>query len=300
MIMESKPNARLTKNSSNSRRFLHCFRTPEMDKNGRVSGSFRRVPGHDHDQPVFTYVDMGEKQGVVFPEILSDDVDVHDGGGNNKDRNGVEKKKKSGNRGGRKLLLMMRAVMFETSLAKKIRKKKQKQKQKQCQSDGNLLIKPEKPWNGNYLQQESSDDENGRTMSRNCSSLRSSSSVTSSSGCSSSISSNPRHRSERINSFRSNNSFEGKQNQDRGRGYYRSNICLCFLLISLFVLVFWGRVCAIVCTSTWLFFVPRRLSTSGNVLSSKNVVDYAKFDSEKYKKKIIIEGLLERNHSRGL
>ncbi|KAI9187064.1 hypothetical protein LWI28_023976 [Acer negundo] len=313
--MESKTKTtRLTKtNSGSSSRFLHCFKPPEMDINDRSCVPVRPVrgcrDGFSHHEPVFTYVDVAEKPGVVFTRILSDDLSVG-GGGNNRDQNGVvEKKKRGGSRGGRKLLCMMRAVMFETSLAKKIRKKKHKQKQ--WQSDKNE----------NSIQPEYSEDENGRTISRNSSSSShySSAITSSSSACSSSLSSDARQRySDGIKLFRSNNSFDGKQkqdmnfhNQERRKGCSGpNNIGCCFLVISLFVLVFWGRVCAIVCTSTWLFFVPQRWrssiingSSSKNVgSSSKNVGDYAnaKLHSEKYKKKIIMEGLLERNHSRGL
>ncbi|KAK2639270.1 hypothetical protein Ddye_027065 [Dipteronia dyeriana] len=303
MIMESKTKTRrLTKtNSGSSSRFLHCFKPPEMDINDRGCVPVRPVRGCKDgfiNEPVFTYVDVAEKPGVVFSRILPDDVGVGGGGGNNQDQNGlVEKKKRGGNHGGRKLLRMMRAVMFETSLAKKIRKKKHKHKQ--WQSDKN----------GNSIQQEYSEDANGRTISRNSSAITSSSS----SACSSSLSSNARQRySDGINSFRLNNAVDRKQkpdmsfihNQERRKGCRgRINIGCCFLVISLFVLVFWGRVCAIVCTSTWLFFVPQRWRSSIiNVASSKNVGDYAntKLHSEKYKKKIIMDGLLERTHSRGL
>ncbi|TXG67171.1 hypothetical protein EZV62_008446 [Acer yangbiense] len=267
MIMESKTKTtRLTKtNSGSSSRFLHCFKPPEMDINDRSCVPVRPVrgcrDGFSHHEPVFTYVDVAEKPGVVFTRILSDDV----GGGNNQDQNGVvEKKKRGGSRSGRKLLCMMRAVMFETSLAKKIRKKKHKHKQRQSDN------------NGNSIQQEYPDDENGRTISRNSSSSRYSSALSSaitssSSACSSSLSSNARQRySDGINLFRSNNSFDGKQkqdmsfnNQERRKGCSGpNNIGCCFLVISLFVLVFWGRVCAIVCTSTCLFFVPQRWRSS--------------------------------------
>lgn len=239
--------------------------------------------GHDHHQPVSTNVNAGDhKQGVVFPEILFDDVGGGGGGGdgdgNNKDHTDVEKEKKGGRRGGgRKLLHIMRAVMFETTLAKKIRKKKQKHKQRKLDKKGN------------YGQEEYSEDENGRTVSINPSSMPSSSTInTSSSACSSSLSSNPRYQSD---SLRSNNSSEEKQKQDilqeRRRGC-RCHYGFCFLLFSLFVLVFWGRVCAIVCTTTCLLLAPPR--------SRNNAADYAMIDSERNKKKIILEGLLERNH----
>ncbi|KAK1580844.1 hypothetical protein Q3G72_000600 [Acer saccharum] len=259
--MESKTKTtRLTKtNSGSSSRFLHCFKPPEMDINDRSCVPVRPVrgcrDGFGHHEPVFTYVDVAEKPGVVFTRILSDDVGSG-GGGNNQDQNGVvEKKKRGGSRSGRKLLCMMRAVMFETSLAKKIRKKKHKHKQ--WQSDKN----------GNSIQQEYTEDENGRTISRNSSSSRyssvmSSTITSSSSACSSSLSSNARQ----LSSFWSS----GEES------------------VPLFVLQLGSFSC--------LNDGDHQSSTAPH---RKNVGDYAnaKLHSENYKKKIIMEGLLERNHS---
>ncbi|XP_022734799.1 uncharacterized protein At5g23160-like [Durio zibethinus] len=71
-------------------------------------------------------------------------------------------------------------------------------------------------------------------------------------------------------------------------------------LVSLLVLVIWGKICAIFCTSTWLFFTCRSIK---HVRSENIAVDHHRdspeTDTEIYnKKKIIMEGLLERDHSR--
>jgi hypothetical protein len=72
-------------------------------------------------------------------------------------------------------------------------------------------------------------------------------------------------------------------------------------------MIFWGRFCAILCTSAWLYFIPRFRDSVVVVgggdnhddddddakMKSKNVVD---LDSEEYKKKVIMEGLLGRNN----
>ncbi|KAL7103550.1 hypothetical protein ACP275_08G186700 [Erythranthe tilingii] len=80
-----------------------------------------------------------------------------------------------------------------------------------------------------------------------------------------------------------------------------SNYCnpsldqMCIFLVCLGALVFWGKVFAIVtCTSTWLFVYPghrfQRVDSPVNDIS--NIVD-----SEEYKKRVVMEGLLERNRS---
>ncbi|KAL8046489.1 hypothetical protein ABFX02_08G180800 [Erythranthe guttata] len=80
-----------------------------------------------------------------------------------------------------------------------------------------------------------------------------------------------------------------------------SNYCnpsldqMCIFLVCLGALVFWGKVFAIVtCTSTWLFVYPghrfQRVDSPVNDVST--IVD-----SEEYKKRVVMEGLLERNRS---
>ncbi|GLT87076.1 hypothetical protein SLE2022_051770 [Rubroshorea leprosula] len=61
------------------------------------------------------------------------------------------------------------------------------------------------------------------------------------------------------------------------------------ILVTLIIMLFWGRLCAILCTSAWLYFYPR--------LRKHDIDTKAKFsnlNSEEYKKKVVMEGLLER------
>ncbi|PON98856.1 Transmembrane protein [Trema orientale] len=71
------------------------------------------------------------------------------------------------------------------------------------------------------------------------------------------------------------------------------------VMVTLVIMVLWGRVCAILCTSAWLYFVPRLSNTAagsdgliGNGSGSKN----PELESELSKKKVVFEGFLERNH----
>lgn len=80
-------------------------------------------------------------------------------------------------------------------------------------------------------------------------------------------------------------------------GTYWPKIGFLYILISLCALIFWGKACAIVCTSTWLFFIRRRSVSVSINLSSRNNDGNSKFCSERYKKKEIVEDLIERNNS---
>ncbi|KAK7407792.1 hypothetical protein VNO78_09876 [Psophocarpus tetragonolobus] len=91
-----------------------------------------------------------------------------------------------------------------------------------------------------------------------------------------------------------------KKGQNAGRqGSYNPVVGMSVVVVTLVIMIFWGRICAILCTSVWLYCVPRlRKSGDGNddgnpqTTKSKEV----DLDSEEYKKKVIMEGLLGRNH----
>ncbi|KAK9056987.1 hypothetical protein SSX86_024353 [Deinandra increscens subsp. villosa] len=71
--------------------------------------------------------------------------------------------------------------------------------------------------------------------------------------------------------------------------------CL-FLLLSLIVLVTYGRIYSILCTSIWFYLVPcrRRLKRVNSVSNAAGFVDT---ESEQYKKRVIMAGLLDRTRN---
>lgn len=98
---------------------------------------------------------------------------------------------------------------------------------------------------------------------------------------------------------------QNKQNSSvedrRGKGNHSgSNMALCMLLISLLVLILWGKFVAILCTSIWFYLMPPigRRRPCNNYEEGGSESEFDEFDSVQYKKKIVMEGLLERSHSR--
>ncbi|KAJ6419599.1 hypothetical protein OIU84_029667 [Salix udensis] len=71
-------------------------------------------------------------------------------------------------------------------------------------------------------------------------------------------------------------------------------IGMSIIIMTLVIMVVWGKLCAILCTSAWLYFVPRLRSedTVGNGLISTESF----YDSEEYKKRVVLDGFLERSH----
>ncbi|XWS54340.1 hypothetical protein CRYUN_Cryun10bG0081600 [Craigia yunnanensis] len=68
------------------------------------------------------------------------------------------------------------------------------------------------------------------------------------------------------------------------------------IMVTLIIMLLWGRLCAILCTSAWFYFCPRFRTTiydNDSTTANSNDLD---LNSEEYKKKVVLEGLLQRNH----
>ncbi|KAK3040287.1 hypothetical protein RJ639_028202 [Escallonia herrerae] len=270
------------------RKLFVCFRPADVDE-GAMKKKRAEVPAGD--QPVLTYISVGKgvKESAVIPKVLKSLSDASSG------RDVVVTGSRT--KPQRRLSRVLKAVFFEASLTKKLGIKRSGESSR---SNGSLSIKSEKCsilTNEKTSQREFSESDGTlRTSSRSSSSLFSSS--MNSTSYTSSITSSWRSLSDRRASFGSN-SVEPKQVYAQGtkRGYYGSSTGLCLLVVCLLVLIFWGKICAIICTSTWLFFAPRRLNRVDRL---EIVVDSPDIDSGEYKKRVIMEGLLERNRSRVL
>ncbi|XP_076881999.1 uncharacterized protein LOC143530323 [Bidens hawaiensis] len=75
-----------------------------------------------------------------------------------------------------------------------------------------------------------------------------------------------------------------------------NNIRWClFLLLSLIVLVIYGRIYSILCTSMWFYLVP--LGCVKRVDSVTDTAELMDTESEQYKKRVIMAGLLDRTRN---
>lgn len=67
------------------------------------------------------------------------------------------------------------------------------------------------------------------------------------------------------------------------------------VIVTLIIMLLWGRLCAIICTSAWFYFLPLlRRSDDIATNTSSNLVNMD-MNSEDYKKKVVLEGFLDRN-----
>lgn len=82
-------------------------------------------------------------------------------------------------------------------------------------------------------------------------------------------------------------------------------IGISIIMLTLIIMLMWGRLCAIICTSTWFYFLPRikeaasaakrKRSGAGKAEGGLFPVDLD-LNSEAYKKKVVLDGFLVRQH----
>ncbi|CAL1374870.1 unnamed protein product [Linum trigynum] len=106
----------------------------------------------------------------------------------------------------------------------------------------------------------------------------------------------------------------GRRNRKKEDGELDSVVGLSIIAVTLVIMVVWGRFCAIVCTAAWLYFVPRLRTTMAEVKVKANHgrnrgsilrradsefggsgLGRPDLDSVEYKRRVVLEGLLERN-----
>ncbi|KAK7848089.1 uncharacterized protein LOC111995103 [Quercus suber] len=288
-----------TTTTTKKKKFLLCFKPMTMD-------------GLEED-PVFKYFAVEEKEGMLFPVISKPSMAP-----DKKEAQVEEEEKGSGRRKkGRnvKLSKFLKAVFTGTFLAKKL--KKRKLVESSFRSETIITEKGVKTMNSVNKDSLKQDDDNLRINSNVSSCSRRSSAFTATPMCSSSSSSsstsNSRSMSQRCNSFEStltgansqneqdNNGSKQRQDKNnnvqkhekRNRGFY---IGFCLPLICLLVLIFWGKIFAILCTSMGFFMVR----WSSRCALPEDGIKSSEFDSDEHKKKVIMEGLLKRGRAHEL
>ncbi|CAL1385434.1 unnamed protein product [Linum trigynum] len=226
---------------------------------------------------------------------------------------------------------VLKAILFETSLAKKIRKRKNAQKG----GGGNIYITtPGAVDPTNPLSEQDPPLQNGvvelprglllnsstPSLTTAVSSVSSSSSAALSNSTFATSSSSSNNSSTNSRSSTANTALQpldvaaageiillqdhqpndGKAGSPAaaGKGRYSSNVGLCLVLVSLVVLVFWGKICAIIFTSTWLFFVPHCIPGTVSRIGALYCRKIEPEENYRKNKVVVMEGFVERNRNR--
>ena len=210
----------------------------------------------------------------------------------------------------------MKLIIFILGLCQAKKLKKRKLGESSFRSETIIAEKGVKTINSVNKDSLKQDDDNPRINSNISSCSRRSSAFTATTMCSSSSSStsNSRSMSQRCNSFESTLSGSNSQNEQdnngskqrqdknnnnvqkhekRSCGFY---IGFCLPLICLLVLIFWGKIFAILCTSIGFFMVRWSSRCALPKVGTKS----SEFDSDEHKKKVIMEGLLKRDRAHEL
>ncbi|KAK5838247.1 hypothetical protein PVK06_006975 [Gossypium arboreum] len=108
---------------------------------------------------------------------------------------------------------------------------------------------------------------------------------------------------QRVGNPRKHDRVNSKQHQRKNNGVvgkFDSAMGLSIIMVTLVIMLVWGRLCAILCTSAWFYF-RSRYRTINNDNNTESVLNSNESDlnSKEYKKKIVLEGLLERSHRVG-
>lgn len=90
----------------------------------------------------------------------------------------------------------------------------------------------------------------------------------------------------------------GENDTDNGgtsQGKVDPIVGMSIMMGTLAIMLIWGKTCAILCTCAWLYMVPRLRIKERIRSNSDGNLD---FESEEYKKKVVLEGLLQRDRRR--
>ncbi|XP_060189869.1 uncharacterized protein LOC132618889 [Lycium barbarum] len=279
--------AKLTKNRGRSR-FFNCCRSP------LVFNDDTTIIKRSH---AYNSKELSNLKRVKSQEKLDTML--------GKDFTNIFRQSRKENVFGRSFSHAFKNVFSETSLGKKCQRPK-------CSfgSCKKLSTKLEKLFHSmNEKKSSSKDLSNINRMSRTStddfslfttSTASSSFSSSSSSSSASSRSSSQRkqfpsfHRSQSVNNIQVYDNIKEKEIALS----YNKNVGTYSLLICLVVMIFCGKVFAIICTSTWFYFAPRcfkRIDSSIKGLQYSCSLDN---DSDEYKRNAIVKEVFERTHNR--
>ncbi|XP_057963051.1 uncharacterized protein At5g23160 [Malania oleifera] len=92
-----------------------------------------------------------------------------------------------------------------------------------------------------------------------------------------------------------------RSEEDEAVDRFAPVIGMSVIMVTLVIMVLWGRLCAVLCTSAWCYFIPRMraraksdrtgIVKTGSALGSGD----PDLSSEEYKRRVVLDGFLERN-----
>ncbi|PIN19944.1 hypothetical protein CDL12_07372 [Handroanthus impetiginosus] len=91
----------------------------------------------------------------------------------------------------------------------------------------------------------------------------------------------------------------GKKDKEfkKTAGEFDSIFGAVIIMVALMVTLAGGKMCAILCTAAWMYFIPRVRANFVDDYALKLRIDenYVDLDSKEHKKKVVLQGLLDRS-----
>ncbi|KAL8105654.1 uncharacterized protein LOC141678119 [Apium graveolens] len=86
--------------------------------------------------------------------------------------------------------------------------------------------------------------------------------------------------------------------KNQNREALDSIVGMSVIVVILALVLFWGKLCAILCTAAWFYTIPRlRTAVDSNVTANNALEsDVLNLNSDEHKKKVVLDGLLQRDH----
>ncbi|XP_052204288.1 uncharacterized protein At5g23160-like [Diospyros lotus] len=91
---------------------------------------------------------------------------------------------------------------------------------------------------------------------------------------------------------------EPPRESEKRAGKLSPAVGMSMITVTLIIILLWGRLCAIICTSAFFYFIPRLRTNPNSDTPNKNKSNQIIEDLiyEEHKKKVVFEGFLERDH----
>lgn len=112
------------------------------------------------------------------------------------------------------------------------------------------------------------------------------------------ITSVPPHREKKTESINVENDDGNVGVKNQNKEALDSIVGMSIIVVILVLMLIWGKLCAILCTAAWFYMIPRlRTAVDSNVVVNNALEsDVLNLNSDEHKKKVVLEGLLQRDH----
>lgn len=107
----------------------------------------------------------------------------------------------------------------------------------------------------------------------------------------------PRHKEKKTESINVENGDDNVTAKNQNREALDSIVGMSVIVVILALVLIWGKLCAILCTAAWFYTIPKfRTAVNSNVTANAQESDVLNLNSDEHKRKVVLEGLLQRDH----